>query len=427
MATAEGRARPTLTARLGDGTRMFSALRYAQFRRYWFGSLAAVSGQQMMWVAQGWLVYRLTDSALYLGYVGLATALPALLLNLVGGVVADRFDQRRVILMTQLVTATSVCCLALLTALELVHVWHVLVAAFISGSMQAFNNPARQSIFPQLLDRKDLMNAVALNSIIWQGTRIVAPATAGVLVAVFGEAATFLVCGAGFLSLGLVVAGLKVETRVRRDMPSSPFSDLGEGIAFVRAHFLFAFLIGMSFFNSFFGFSTQQLMPVFAVDVLDIGSKGLGLLFSLSGAGSILGIAALGYAGDVQRKGLLIVGGAVLYGSFIIVFGISTIVPLSFAAVFLIGASSSIYMITVQTALQMRVPDELRGRVMGIYGVTYNVGPLGAIQAGLLADRFDAPTAFVVGGLAIMLFAAGVAASRAEVRQLQAVSGQVAA
>jgi predicted MFS family arabinose efflux permease len=233
---------------------------------------------------------------------------------------------------------------------------------------------------------------------------------------------TFFLCAASFLPLGLVVSGLTPVVRTQRDTRTSPVGDLLEGIAFIRAHFLFAFLIGMSFFNSFFGFSTQQLMPVYAQDILDIGPEGLGLLFSLSGIGSILGIAALGYARDVQRTGLLIVAGAVLYGCFTILFGISTSVPLSFAAIFLMGASSSIYMITVQTTLQLRVPDDLRGRVMGIYGVTYNIGPLGALQAGFIADQYGAPTAFVIGGLAIMLFAVGVAFSRAEIRGLRLAS-----
>jgi MFS family permease len=426
MATAEKRAFPPLFARFGAAARMVSALRYAQFRHYWFGNLAAVSGQQMMWVAQGWLVYRLTDSALYLGYVGLATAAPAILLNLIGGVVADRFDQRRVIVLTQAVTTTSAFCLAVLTVLDLVHVWHVLVVAFVSGSMQAFNNPARQSIFPQLLDRKDLMNAVALNSIVWQGTRIVAPAAAGIVVTLFGEATVFFLCAAGFLALALVVARLRLEGAKRRDVSASPVSDLIEGLGFIRTNFLFAFLIGMSFFNSFFGFSIQQLMPVFAVDILGIGAGGLGLLFSLSGIGSILGVAALAYASNVQRTGQLIVAGAVLYGGFLILFGISTVVPLSFAAIFLMGGSGSIYMISIQSTLQLRVPDELRGRVMGMYGMTYNIGPLGALLSGFIADRFGAPAAAVVGGLAIMLFAAGAAATRPELRVPQASSGRTA-
>jgi MFS family permease len=421
MAITGPKAETTRPSRWGESSRMLSALRYAQFRRYWLANLAAVGGQQMMWVAQGWLVYDLTDSAVYLGYVGLATAAPAILLNLVGGVVADRFDQRKVILTTQIVTAVSVFSLGLLTALDIVQVWQVLVVAFMSGSMQAFNNPARQSIFPQLVDRKDLPNAVALNSVVWQGTRIVAPATGGIVVAAFGEAITFMLCSAGFLVLGLVVVGLKVEPRTRQ-VRESMFGELNEGLAFIRTHFLFAFLIGMSFFNSFFGFSAQQLMPVFAVDILDVGSVGLGVMLGLSGVGSILGIVALGYAGDVKHKGMLIVGGAILYGSFIILFSLSTWVPLSFVALFFMGASSSVYMITVQTALQLRVPDELRGRVMGIYGMTYNVGPLGAVLAGFIADSFGAPTALALGGIAIILFAAGVAFSRREVRRLQAVA-----
>jgi MFS family permease len=421
MATAQPEAAGARRSRWGESGRMLTALRYAQFRRYWLGNLAAVGGQQMMWVAQGWLVYELTKSAVYLGYVGLATAAPAILLNLAGGVVADRFDQRKVILSTQVVTAVAVFLLGSLTALDIVQVWQVLVVAFISGSMQAFNNPARQSIFPQLLDRKDLPNAVALNSVVWQGTRIVAPATGGIVVAAFGEAITLMLCSAGFLVLGLIVVGLTVEQRAPQ-VRGSMFGELNEGIAFIRTHFLFAFLIGMSFFNSFFGFSAQQLMPVFAVDILDIGSAGLGVLLSLSGVGSILGIIALGYAGDVKHKGMLIVGGAIMYGVFIILFARSTWAPLSFMAVFLMGASSSVYMITVQTALQLRVPDELRGRVMGIYGMTYNVGPLGALQAGIIADSFDAPTALTLGGIAIILFAGGVAFSRREVRRLEAAA-----
>jgi MFS family permease len=398
---------------------MLTALRYPMFRRYWFGNLGAVSGQQMMWIAQGWLVYDLTNSPVYLGYVGLATAVPAILLNLVGGVLADRMDQRKVILATQAITSLSVFILATLVALDAVHVWHVLAVAFVSGSMQAFNNPARQSIFPSLLDRKDLMNAVALNSIVWQGTRIVAPATGGVLVSVLGVATAMYVCCAGFLVLGLVVMTLHAEARAPRARQESMFGDLSEGLAFIRANFLFTFLIGMSFFNSFFGFSSQQMMPVFAKDILNVGPAGLGFLMGMSGVGSILGIMVIGYAGDFERKGLLIVGGAIAFGGFIVLFAVSTFYPLSLAAVFLMGAAGSVYMITVQTTLQMRVPDELRGRVMGVYGVTHNIGPLGSMQAGLLAEAFGAPAALVIGGSAIILFAAGVASSRREVRGLQ--------
>jgi MFS family permease len=406
---------------------MLSALRYPHFRRFWFGNLGAVSGQQIMWVAQGWLVYDLTGSPIYLGYVGLATALPAIILNLVGGVIADRMDQRKVIVFTQAIMTAAVFFLAMMTMLEVVEVWQVLVVAFVSGCTQAFNNPARAAIFPNLVDRKDLMNAIALNSMVWQATRIVAPATGGALIAVFGVATGLYVCSFGSLILALAVIGLPEPQKRVRTGGENVFSELKVGISYIRANFLFAFLIGMSFFNSFFGFSINQMMPVFAKDILDVGSWGQGLMLSTTGVGAMLGILAIGYVGDTDRKGLLIIGGATLFGGFIILFAVSTFFPLSLAALFLMGAFGSIYMITVQTSLQMRVPDELRGRVMGIYGVTHNIGPLGAMQAGLLASIFSAPVALAIGGCAIIVFALGVAYSRSEVRGLQAAPAPAAA
>lgn len=411
---------PPRNSRFGNSTRMLSALRYPYFRRFWLGNLGAVSGQQIMWVAQGWLVYQLTESPVYLGYVGLATALPAIILNLAGGVLADRMDQRKVILITQLIMTVAVFILATLTMLGVVEVWQVLVVAFTSGCTQAFNNPARAAIFPNLVDRKDLMNAVALNSMVWQATRIVAPATGGALIAVFGVATGLYVCAFGSLILGLAVIGLPEQQRRTRPAGASALGDLGVGLAFIRGNFLFTFLIGMSFFSSFFGFSVNQMMPVFATDILDVGSWGQGLMLSVTGVGAMLGILAIGYLGDTDRKGLLIVGGATAFGSFIILFAFSTVFPLSLVFLFFMGAAGSIYMITVQTSLQMRVPDDLRGRVMGIYGVTHNIGPLGAMQAGLLASAFSAPIALAFGGAAIIVFALGVAYSRSEVRGLQA-------
>jgi MFS family permease len=397
---------------------MLSALKYPHFRRFWFGNAAAVGGQQIMWLAQGVLVFDLTGQAFAIGYVGLATAAPAILLNLVGGVVADRIDQRKIIFVTQIVTAASVGLLAFLVAADVVEVWHVVAVAFVGGCTQAFNNPARQAIFPALVERKDLMNAVALNSMVWQSMRIVAPAAGGLALATVGVAATYTLVCAGFLLLGVAVIGLPAQPS-QRSRRATPLADLKEGLRFISANFLFTFLIGMSFFNSFFGFSTQQLMPVFTEEILHVSKFWLGILLSVSGIGAILGIGALGYAGDIERKGLLIIGGATAFGAFIILFALSTFYPLSLAMMFLMGAAGTVYMITVQTTLQMRVPDELRGRVMGIYGITHNVGPLGALQAGYIADTVSPPAALIVGGVAIIVFAVGIAYSNRSVRTLQ--------
>ena len=412
--------------RLKGVARMGTALKYPAFRRYWLSNLAAVSGQQMMILAQGWLIYDLTKSPLYLGYAGLATALPAIILNLVGGVLADRIDQRKLIAATQLTTASLVCTIATLTALDLIQPWHVIVNAFMWGAMQAFNNPARQSIFPQLIDKKDLMNAVSLNSMVWQATRVVSPATAGLLVATAGTAATFYVASLGFFVMFLSMLTLKIERQVETRRRKSVAADLLEGVGFIRENFVFAFLIGMTFFNSLFGSAAFQLMPLFARDILDVGPSGLGLIFSIGAIGSLVGVALVGYLGDYEHKGQLIVGGATAYGLMLILFASSSSYPLSMLAFFCMGASNQIYMVSIQTTLQMRVPDELRGRVMGVYGMTYNIGPLGGMQAGAVASLAGAPVAVAIGGAAIIAFALGVAASRPQVRRLEAVAAPAA-
>lgn len=399
---------------------MVSALQHPQYRRYWSANLAAAAGQQIMWVAQGWLVYDITDSALQLGYTGLLSALPAIGLSLVGGVYADRVDSRKMIAATQVAAGALTFALALLTAFDVVRVWHIFVVAFLSGALQAFNNPARQTIFPQLVDRKDLMNAISLNSVIWQATRIVAPAVGGVIVATAGTATAFFLGGFGMLAMAFVVWGLKVERQPRRQ-GESLLREFTEGLRFVRDNVLFGFLISMTFFNSFFGNSVQQLMPVFARSVLDVGPSGLGFLFSASGVGSLVGISVAGSLGEFEHKGKLITGGAIAFGGFVSMFALSSIYPLSLAALFLMGLFNSLYMILVQTTLQVRVPDQLRGRVMGIFGMTYNLGPLGAIQAGALADAFGPQTAIASGGIAIVAFTVAAATASSEVRRLQAV------
>ena len=409
--------KPSGRERLRSSVRFLSALKYPHYRRFWLGNLASVSGLQMMWVAQGWLLYDITGSALYLGYAGLAAAAPAIILNLVGGVFADKVDQRRLIVWIQVLSAVTVFVLTALIALDLVRVWHVLASAFLTGAFQAFSNPARQAIFPHLIDRKDLMNAVSLNSVVWQGTRIVAPAAGGLLIAVAGTGVTFFVCASSFLLFALAVMRLPVPP-ITRQPAGGLFADMGEGMAFIWRNNLFTFLIGMTFFNSFFGMASVQLLPVFASKVLDLGASGLGLLYSVSGIGALLGIFVVGSLGDFKHKGMLIIGGGALYGASLILFAFSTWIALSMGAMFLTGIFNSIYMISVQSTLQMQVPDQLRGRVMGVFGMTWNFGPLGALQAGALASAFSPAVAVAVGGAAVIAFTLSVAASNANLRRL---------
>lgn len=381
------------------------ALRYPQYRAYWLGSLAAVSSFQIQNVSVGWLVYQLTGSPLYLGYVGLATAAPAIVLNLFGGVVADMLDQRRLIIVTQTVSGSLIMLLALLSYLELIQVWHVLVTAFLAGGLSAFNEPARQAILPRLLDRSAFMSAVALNSSIWQGSRIVAPAVAGLIIAQFGTPAALFVGCAGFYILALVMSVMRLPV-TQRSQGGTLSHDLKEGVSYVWQHSTFATLISMTFLNSFFGMAYIQLMPVFAKDILEVGPSGLGFLLSAGGSGALAGTIIISALGDIRRKGLMITLSALLFGSFIIAFGLSNWYWLSLILLFFAGLVNAFYTISVMTTLQILVPDRLRGRVMGIYALTWSIGPLSAMQAGAIAIVIGAQGAVAIGGIVIVAYAA---------------------
>ncbi|MCH8987236.1 MAG: MFS transporter [Chloroflexi bacterium] len=397
------------------------ALRYPAYRAYWFGLLASVSGFQMFRVGQGWLIYEITGSPWSLGLVGAANAIPAIFFNLFGGVFADRLDKRRLIMFTQLTTGSLIFLLATLTLLGLVEPWHVLVIAFLAGGVEAFDNPARQALYPHLIDRRVMMSAVAMNSVIWQGTRIIAPGIAGFIIDLINTETAFYISGAGFLVLAVVMARLKIPP-IARGALGNPIQDIKEGLKFIKVNSIFSFLIGMTFFNSFFGMAYVMLMPIFAVDILAVGAKGQGLLLGISGAGALLNTLWIGTRGSVPNRGLAIIGGAVLFGLTVAAFALTAEYVGSFALVmalmFFMGIFNSLYMISVQSSLQIMVPDRMRGRVMGVYGMTWSIMPLGGLQASALTSVLTAPIAIAIGGLAVALFALGPAAVNSKVRNL---------
>jgi MFS family permease len=401
---------------------VFTALKHDGFRRFWLGMVASVMGFQIMMVAQGWLVYELTDSKLFLGYLGLASGVPAIVLSLIGGVVADKVDQRRLLMLTQSISSLVMLTLATLVLLDMVQVWHLMVTAFLIGSVQAFDGPTRQAIFPHLIKREDMMNAVALNSMVWQGTRVLGPALGGIIIGTrLGIAPGFYAPFAGFLIMALMISTLRLPP-IKRAEGTSVAQDMAEGIKFVHTNRIFTFLIGMSFFNSMFGMSYIFLFPVFAKDIFETGASGLGFLSAATGIGGLLGTFTTASLGNFQRKGWLLLGGAVFFGVFLILFAITSSIfaslPLAMFLIFLAGACTSIYMISILTTLQSLVPNELRGRVMGIYGMTFSVLPLGAMQAGGVAEFTSAPFAVALGGAAIIVLAVGMALTNRQVRDL---------
>ena len=390
------------------------ALRYPAYRAYWLGLLASVSGYQMFRVGQGWLIYEITGSAWSLGLVGAANAIPAIFFNLFGGVFADRWDKRRLIMFTQLTTGGLIFLLATLTLLGLVEPWHVLLIAFLAGGVEAFDNPARQALYPHLIDRRAMMSAVAMNSSIWQGTRIVAPGVAGILIDLINTESALYISGVGFLVLAAVMGRLKIPP-IPRGALGSPIQDIKEGLRFIKVNSIFSFLIGMTFFNSFFGMAYVMLMPIFAVDILEVGAKGQGMLLGMGGAGALLNTLWMGARGSVPNRGLAIIGGAVLFGLAVAAFALTAeyvgSLALGMALMFIMGVFNSMYMISIQSALQMMVPDRMRGRVMGFYGMTWSIMPLGGLQASAVTSLFTAPIAIAAGGLLVAAFALGAAAN----------------
>jgi MFS family permease len=403
------------------------ALRSPAYRAFWLGLLASVSGFQMFRFGQFWLVYKLTGSPLPLGYVGLANGVPAVCLNLFGGVVADKFDPRRLIMTTQSLTASLIFVLATLTLLDVVQVWHIVLIAFCAGAVESFDQPARQSFYPHLIDRKVLGSAVALNSSVWQGTRTIMPAVAGCVIAWAGTAVAFYLASLGFFTMAAMIYRLRVP-RLTHGARGSAAHNIREGLTFIRQHSIFSFLIAMTFFNSFFGLAYIPLMPVFAVAILHVGAKGQGLLMGMSGIGSLLTTLWLSTRSHIGSKGRLIIGGGVLSGLAVATFGLTSALVGSFALalaiMFVMGMCNTLYAISIQSSLQMLVPDTMRGRVMGFYGMTYNLMPVGGMLASALAGLITAPFAIAAGGLAVAAFAIGPALMHKEVRGLGALLSQ---
>ena len=399
------------------------ALQYPAYRAYWLGMLASVSGFQMFRAAQAWFVFELTGNPLFLGYALAANAVPAIFFNLVGGVYADRIDKRRLIIVTQAVSASLIFLLAILTLLNVVAVWHILVIAALAGAVEAIDTPARQAIYPHLIDRRVMMSAVALNSSIWSGNRIIAPAIAGLIIAQTSVEASFFVAGAGFVIMAAVMYGLRVPP-IERGATGSPARNLLEGLNYIRTNFLFTFLIGMTFFNSFFGMAYVSLMPVIAKDVLNQGPGAYGILLSAGGVGALLVTVLFGFVGDPRYKGLLIIGGATLFGLTLVTFGLTSELfgsyGLALGLLFVMGVFTSTYMISVQSSLQMMVPDAMRGRVMGFYGMTWSLMPLGAMPASALAVLIGAPFAITAGVIVVAAFALGPALINSRIRQMGA-------
>ncbi|MEE2656762.1 MAG: MFS transporter [Chloroflexota bacterium] len=405
-----------------------SALQHRNYRLYFFGLLISVTGFQMLLVIQGWLVWDITGDPSSLAFLGGVTAAPTIILNLLGGVVADRFNQRYLIMIVQGVIGLLLFALATLVYLDtagllVLKLWHILLLSFLIAGTQSFDNPARQALYPHLINRKDLMNAVALNSVIWQLTRVIGPVLAGALIATAGAEIALYIAAGTFGCMVIAMIAINVPP-IERAKAGNVLRSIGEGIGFVVHNHIFAFLIGMTFLNSFFGMSYIILLPIYATDILDVGPEGLGNMHAVGGIGAVAIIAIAAALSKSQRKGFYLIAGAMVFGISIILFAYSTNYYLSLLMLFVGGAAATFYMVLTQTTLQALVPDNIRGRVFSIYSLTWSLLPLGAFQAGLIADWINPQFAIALGGSIVALVALIVILTSHQVRTMGAATQQ---
>jgi MFS family permease len=377
------------------------ALRHRNYRLYWFGQMFSVLARNMETVAQSWLVLELTDSPLLLGLTGLTFAVPTITLTLVGGVVADRADRRRIMIASQTGSAVIFLILGTLVVTRMVALWQVMGLAFLSGCVRAFDRPSRMALLPQMVPKADIPNAVAVSGTIWQLNRLVGPAVAGMLIYLVGTGPTYYLC---FLASATAVF-LWLFIRLDRPAPAPGggrmLQHMADGVNFIRRNEIYWTLISMTFFNSVFGMSYLILMPVFARDVLSVGAQGYGFLESCGGAGALFGVLMVAYFSRARHKGRQALAGAISFGTLLVVFALSRSYALSLGMALLLGVVSQFYMTIINTILQVNLPEHLRGRVMGIYGLAWSLMPVGGMVSGTIAEFAGAPAAVAFGGVMV--------------------------
>lgn len=387
------------------------ALKHRDFALLWGGQVVSQVGTQMQVVGTAWLLWQITHSALALGLVGLFRAVPLILFALFGGVIADAFDRRVLLLITQTVLLLLSLTLALASGAGFVPLW--LIYAFIVGGAiaNAFDNPARSALIPNLVPKEHLTNALTLGNINFQVGTVIGPAVAGVLLAAFNSAAIVYWADAiSFLAVILALLGI----RTRLPAITSRQINLGaaiEGLRFVRHSPIMASTMGLDFFATFLGVS-PLLMPVFADKILHVNADGLGLLYSASAAGAVITSLIMSFVPHVEHQGRVVLVSIAIFGAASLAFGLSTSFWLSMLALAITGASDTVSMVMRQTIRQLVTPDEIRGRMTSVNMIFFMGGPqLGNLEAGALAQVMGAGPATAVGGagvLAVVALTAGL-------------------
>ena len=379
---------------------VFGALRHRNFRLFFLGQLVSLVGTWMQQVAQAWLVHTLTNSAFYVGLVSALGSLPVLLFSLYAGAVADRMSKLKLIILTQTAAMLLAFLLAGLVFARVVTATHIVVLAALQGVVMAFDVPGRQSFFVEMVGKEDLMNAIALNSSAFNVTRVLGPAAAGILIGQFGVGVCFLLNGISFLAVIAALFAIRLPPYRPAPLPPSTWAHIREGLRYVASdRRVLAIVLNIAVL-SVFGFPFLVLLPVVARDVLGRGAAEFGWMSSSVGAGALGGALMLAAFARQLPKGRVLRWAAGSLGLIVAAFGLSRSLPVSLAALVLAGFAMIVNTATTNTLLQTLAPDHLRGRVMSVFTLAFvGMGPIGALQAGVLADHLGAPATLVIGGL----------------------------
>lgn len=402
-AAGQGRAR----ARAVGWRKMFSAFRHRNYRIYFSGQLVSLIGNWVNSTAEGWLVYQLTGSTTLLGVVAAASTGPMLFLSTWGGWVADRHPKRTVLVIAQIVSMVLSLLLAYLTWTGLIQPWHIIAIAGLGGIVMAFEMPARQAFVIEMTSREDLPNAIALNSSMINGARIIGPAIAGVVMAKFGVALCYLIDGVSFFAVIFGLLALRLPAHVRKAHTGSKLDHALGGFRYVWNNPRVFTILALFAIVGIFGWSYSVLMPAFARDVLGLGEQSYGALLTASGTGALAGALCVTAASEKFTPRMLALGGVWIFSGMIILFALNrnfyAALPLLAGA----GFGMMLFMATSNSALQTSVPDDMRGRVMGVWALIFGgMMPFGSLVSGGLARKVGVPGTIIFGAIVCSIAAA---------------------
>jgi predicted MFS family arabinose efflux permease len=383
-------------------SRVFKAFHYRDFRLLWFGACTSSIGTWMQIVAQSWLVFSMSGSARLLGLDGFLGQIPIVLFSLIGGVLADRIERRRLLLGSQYVQMTCAFLLTVLIAFKVVKVWHILGLSFVVGCAQAFGGPAYQALVPMLVEREDLPNAIALNSIQFNLARVIGPMLGGLALTGLGAAWCFGLNGLSFVAVIVSLLLLTVKF-VPQNTGESILTGVKQGIAFIRTQGAMEGLIALAFCMTALAIPLLTFLPVFAKDVFHRGPTTFTILLSCSGAGSVAGALTVAAYGNVKNKGQVALLTLLVLGAGVAGFALSKSIVLSCVLIFISGAAMMGVFSMVSSLVQLITANEMRGRVMSVYNVAFRGGmPLGSLATGYLVPIFSAPHVLAVNGLLLV-------------------------